>query len=81
MSGFKDHLPAYSNMRFVIVADDGLRDKVVKEINKPQFIDLHAYYLPYSTVSEMLALVQERTLKGITDSFIDTFLENVFVDE
>jgi type II restriction enzyme len=80
MKGFMEHLPAYSNMRYIIVADEDLRDKVIQEINKPQFKDLHAYYLPYSTVSEMLGLVQTRELKGITESFIDTFIEDVFVD-
>lgn len=80
MKGFMEHLPAYRDMRYIIVADDSLRDKVVKEINKPQFSDLHACYLPYSTVNEMLSIVQTRKLKGITDSFIDTFLENVFVE-
>ena len=81
MAGFKDHLPPYSDMRFIIVADDDLREKVMQEINKPQFADLHAYYLPYSAVNELLSLCQSRKLKGITDGFIDTFLEDVFVSE
>lgn len=80
MKGFMEHLPAYSKMRFVIVADENLRDKVIQEINKPQFRDMHAYYLPYETVNEMLFLVQTRKLHGITEDFIDTFLEDVFVD-
>lgn len=81
MAGFKDHLPSYKDMRFVIVADDDLRDKVTQEINKPQFADLHAYYLPYSAVNELLSLCQTRTLRGITDSFIETYLEDVFHGE
>ncbi len=81
MKGFMESLPAYKDMRFVIVADDDLREKVVKEINKPQFRDLHAYYLPYSAVNELLSLCQTRTLLGITDSFIDTFLEDVLANE
>lgn len=81
MLGFKDHLPPYKDMRFVIVADDDLREKVSQEINKPQFRDLHACYLPYSSVNELLSLCQSRKLKGITDSFIDTFLEDVIIEE
>lgn len=81
MLGFKDHLPPYKDMRFVIVADDDLREKVTQEINKPQFHDLHAYYLPYSSVNELLSLCQSRKLRGITDGFIDTFLEDVIVRE
>lgn len=79
MKGFSEHLPPYKDMRYVIVADESLRDKVTQEINKPQFADLHAYYLPYETVNEMLSLVQTRKLRGITDSFIDTFLEDVYL--
>ena len=67
-------------MRFVIVADDDLREKVTQEINKPQFKELHAYYLPYSAVNELLSLCQARKLRGITEAFIDTFLEDVFVE-
>lgn len=81
MLGFRDHLPPYSDMRFIIVADDDLREKVIQEINKPQFADLHAYYLPYSAVNELLSLCQSRKLKGITDGFIDTFLDDVIVSE
>lgn len=79
MAGFKDRLPAYKDMRFVIIADDDLRDKVTQEINKTQFSDLHAYYLPYSAVNELLCLCQSRTLRGITDSFIETYLEDIYV--
>ena len=81
MKGFMECLPSYNNMRFVIVADDDLRDKVTKEINKPQFADMHAYYLPYSAVNELLGLCQSRKVQGITDSFIMTFLEDVFSPE
>lgn len=81
MAGFNEHLPAYRDMRFVIVADDDLREKVVQEINKPQFAALHAYYLPYSAVNELLSLCQRRKLYVITESFIDTFLENILIPE
>lgn len=79
MLGFKNALPEYSKMRFVIVADDDLRDRVVQEINRSQFAELQAKFMPYSAVNELFNLCQERKLKGITEDFIDTFLEDVFV--
>lgn len=81
MAGFKECLPAFKDMRYVIVAADDLKDKVTKEINKPQFAELHAFYMPYSAVNELLSLCQSRKLCGITDRFIDTYLEDVFVEE
>ena len=81
MKGLKDRLPEYGKMRFIIVADDGLRDKVVQEINRPQFAELHAKYMPYSAVSELLGLCQERALRGITEDFVDTFLEEVCITQ
>lgn len=81
MSNFKKFLPDYNNMRYIIVAPDELREKVIREINKPEFSHLHAYYLPYSAVSELLGLCQERTIKGITEGFIETFLEDVYINK
>lgn len=81
MQNFKKTLPPYQGMRFVIVAPDEDRPKVIREINKPEFSDLHAFYLPYSAVSELLGLCQERTLKGVTEGFIETFLEDVYARE
>lgn len=78
MSNFKKTLPEYCGMRYIIVAPDEYRDKVTREINKPEFAHLHAFYFPYSAVSELLGLCQERKLKGITEAFIETFLEDVF---
>ena len=77
MLNFKLTLPQYSNMRYIIVAPDELKEKVYNEINKPEFISLHASYLSYSSVSELLALCQSRHLKGVTSSFIETYLEDM----
>ncbi|MFQ9922425.1 MAG: hypothetical protein ACLRVU_02865 [Beduini sp.] len=78
MSNFKKTLPEYRGMRYIIVAPDEYREKVVREINKPEFTHLHAFYFPYSSVSELLGLCQARKLKGITEAFIETFLEDVY---
>lgn len=80
MSNFKKTLPEYRGMRYIIVAPDEYREKVTREINKPEFAHLHAYYLPYSAVSELLGLCQERTLKGITEEFIETYLDDVYAN-
>ena len=77
MLDFKKHMPPLSDMRFIIVAPDDLRDKVTKEVNKPEFTELHALYLSYSSVSEFLGLCQERTLKGVSDAFVETFCEDL----
>lgn len=76
MLNFKKHMPPLSDMRFIIVAPDDLRDKVAREVNKPEFMELHALYLSYSSVSELLGLCQERNLKGVNDAFIETFCED-----
>ena len=78
MQNFKKTLPPYQGMSFIIVAPDKDRDKVVREINKPEFSDLHAFYMPYSAVSELLGLCQERVLKGVNEAFIETFLDDVY---
>ncbi|WP_350343259.1 hypothetical protein PRVXT_002551 [Proteinivorax tanatarense] len=78
MSNFKKTLPEYSSMRYVIVAPDEMRDKVVREINKPEFSHLRAFYMPYTAVSELLGLCQERRLKGITEEFLESFLDDVY---
>ena len=77
MSNFKKTLPPLADMRFIIIAPDDLSDKVSREVNKPEFADLHALYLPYSAVSELLGLCQERTLKGVSTAFIETFCEDL----
>ena len=79
MQNFKGHLPEYKGMRFIIIAPDELRDKVIFESNKPQFAELHTTFLPYSTVGEILGFCQEHRVKGITGDFIDTFLEEVCI--
>ena len=66
-------------MRFVIIAPDNLREKVIREINKADYSELKAFYMPYSAVSEFLGLCQERKLKGVNEAFLETFLENVFI--
>lgn len=75
MLNFKDKV-RFIDARFVIVADDELRDKVFQECAKPQFSKLKARYFPYSAVEELYAFCSRKShLVGVTDEFLDNFME------
>ena len=76
MKNFKDKFPPFPT-RYVIVAPDEDRDKVIKEANKPQFHDLDTKYFTYSAVEELYSLCQRRKIKGITEEFLDCYMEPV----
>jgi len=76
MKNFKDKFPPYPT-RYVIVAPDEDRSKVIKEANKDQFHDLNTLFFPYSAVEELYALCQKRKLKGVTEDFLDCYMEPV----
>jgi type II restriction enzyme len=74
MKNFKDKFPPFPT-RYVIVAPDEDRKKVLQECNKEQFRDLNPLYFPYSSVEELYSLCQRRKLKGVTEDFLDCFME------
>jgi len=76
MKNFKDKFPPFPT-RYVIVAPDEDREKVIKEANKPQFQDLNTRYFPYSAVEELYALCQKRKIRGITEEFLDCYMEPI----
>lgn len=76
MKNFKDSFPPFPT-RYVIVAADENRDRVVREANKPQFRDLNTLFFPYSAVTELYALCQKRKLRGVTEEFLDCYMEPV----
>jgi type II restriction enzyme len=76
MKNFKDKFPPFPT-RYVIVAPDEDRDKVIKEANKPQFRDLDTRFFTYSAVEELYSLCQRRKLKGVTEEFLDCFMEPI----
>jgi len=76
MKGFQDALPAFPT-RYVVVAADEDREKVVKEANREQFRCLNTRFFPYSAVEELYGLCQRRKLHGVTEEFLDTFMEPV----
>jgi len=76
MKNFKDRIPPIQT-RYVIAAADEEREKVLREIAKPQFADLNAKFFPYSAVEELYSLCQRRKIKGINDDFLDCFMESI----
>ncbi len=74
MKGLFDTMPPIPT-RWTIVAADDLRDKVMKEANRPQFQELNPKYFPYSAVEELFSLCQRRRLRGVNDDFLDCFME------
>lgn len=78
MKGLQDAMPAF-NTRYVIVAPDNEREKVVAEANRPQFISLDARYFAYSSVEELYYICTHRNLHGVTQEFLDCYMEKVCV--
>ena len=76
MKGLQDVLPPFPT-RYVIIAADEDREKVVKEISRSQFRSLNAKYFPYSAVEELYALCQRRKIRGVTEEFLDCYMESV----
>jgi type II restriction enzyme len=77
MLNFKDKFPPFPT-RYVIVAPDEDRDKVIQVAVKPQFRSLQTKFFPYSAVEELYMLCQKRKLKGVTEEFLDCYMEPVF---
>ncbi|MDF2791136.1 MAG: hypothetical protein K0S80_4238 [Neobacillus sp.] len=75
MKGLYDVIPHFPT-RYVIVAPDEYRNKVFREANRPQFKDLNIKYFPYSSVEELYALCQRRKIRGVTEEFLDCFMES-----
>lgn len=73
---FKEKFPSLIT-RYSIVAPNWSRDKVLKEANKPQFEDLDTKYFSYSSVEELYYLCQKRKIKGVTEEFLDCFMEPI----
>lgn len=76
MKSMYDQMPRFPT-RFVIVASDEDREKVFKEGNKEQFKPLNLKYFPYSAVEELYSLCQRRKINGVTEEFLDSFMESV----
>jgi hypothetical protein len=76
MKKFKDIFPPFPS-RYVIVAPDELREKVMQEANHAHFRDLDTKFFPYSAVEELYALCQRRKIKGVSEEFLDCYMERM----
>ena len=76
MKGLQDNIPAF-NTRYVIVAPDDDRQKVVDEANRQQFLSLDTRYFSYSAVEELYYICTHRNLHGVTQDFLDCYMEPV----
>ncbi|HGV7266459.1 TPA: restriction endonuclease, partial [Escherichia coli] len=56
-------------------APDEYREKVIEFANRPQFRELDTKFFPYSAVEELYSLCERRKPQGITDKFLDSFME------
>lgn len=74
MKNLQDAIPAIKT-RYVIAAPDEDRNKVLQECQKPQFHSLETRFFPYSAVEELWSLCQRRKLRGITDEFLECFMQ------
>lgn len=65
--------------RYVVVAPDALRDEVKRKASAPQFAPMSPFFMPYSTVLSLYAIVQRwnrlRDATGTGFEFLDAFLE------
>lgn len=75
MKKFQDTLPPLDT-RFIIVAPDEDRSQVISRCEHELFRELKPRYFPYQAVEELHSLVTRRKLIGVSDKFIDSFLES-----
>lgn len=76
MKGLQDCLPDFLT-RYVIVASDDDREKVIHEASKEQFRSLDTRFFSYSSVEELYYICSHRNLHGITQDFLDCYMERV----
>lgn len=76
MLNFSTKIPPIQT-RYVIAAPDEDREHVVSEANKPMFKDLNVRYFPYSAIEELFVICNRRKLRGVTEEFLDCYMEPV----
>jgi len=80
MQRLQDALPRFPT-RWVIVASDEDRERVFREANRPQFHSLDTKYFSYSAVEELYALCQRRKIRGVTEEFLDCYMESTITSK
>ena len=76
MQGLYEQIPSIAT-RYVIVAPDEMRHNVIEKANRPQFQNLRTRYFPYSSVQELYQLCQRRNPRGLTQDFLDSYMEPI----
>ncbi|MBE2281505.1 MAG: restriction endonuclease [Ignavibacteriaceae bacterium] len=76
MKTFQDKFPPFPT-RYVIAAPDHDRKKVVREASREHYRTLNTKFFPYSAIEELYALCQKRKLRGITEEFLDCYMEPI----
>ena len=76
MKTFQDKFPPFPT-RYAIAAPDEDRGRFLKEASKAQFKSLNAQFFPFSAVEELYSLCQRRQPKGVTEEFLDCFMEPI----
>lgn len=76
MKNLQDTLPRYDDTRWVIAAPDEDRNEVLAKCNEPQFHSLNAKFFPYSAIEELYLLCQRRKIRGVSDEFLDCYMES-----
>jgi type II restriction enzyme len=79
MKKFKDAIPPFTT-KYIIVAPDDDISKVKMKANEQQFKELNIWYFSYSAVMELYALCKGWDIRGITDEFLESFMEKVIAD-
>lgn len=78
MQGLQETMPAFKT-RYVIVAPDNDREKVIEEASRPQFQSLDARFFSYSSVEELYYICIHRNLHGVTQDFLDCYMEKACI--
>lgn len=79
MKGFYHEGPQLRDVRWTIVAPDEDRKKVLRKAQVEQFSELQTKYFPYSAVMELYSICERRKIRGVTDEFLDCFMEDCIV--
>jgi hypothetical protein len=74
LKGLQDVLPPFP-VRYVIVADESERDRTRKFAEEARFKSLGVKFFSYQSVEELYSLCSRRKLVGVTDEFLDSFME------
>lgn len=76
MKNFHDKFPPFPT-RYVIVAPDEDRAEFLRKASVAQFRDMNPLFFPFSAVEELYSLCQRRKIKGVSEEFLDCYMEKI----